>query len=188
MADRAIATGNSSEVISRYLQDAIAAESSFETQLRGFATEGDDEEVRMLFATHAEETKLQCHRLTVRLGEMGGSPSSAKSFMAHVFSLSAKTMQATHIPDERVVQNLIIAYSVENSECAMYEALASVAQAAGDTVTETLAREIQSEERQTADKIWRFIPSRAKVAFNAVTAGEVDPAVVTRAAENRILD
>ncbi len=32
----------STDVIKRYLEDAIAAEKSFETQLQGFAKEGDD--------------------------------------------------------------------------------------------------------------------------------------------------
>lgn len=178
---------NSSEVIRRYLEDAIAAEKSFETQLRGFATEGDDEEVRSAFATHAEETKLQYHRLTLRLEELGGSPSGVKSLLAHVFGLSPKAIQVTQTPDERVTQNLIAAFAVESSECAMYEALASVAQAAGDAQTERLARAIQSEERKSAEIFWRFIPSRAKIAFNVVTAGETDPSISTKATSNRVI-
>ncbi len=179
-------TESSSEVIRRYLEDAIAAEKAFETQLRGFATADDDEEVNLAFATHAEETKLQYNRLTARLQELGGSPSSAKSFVAHVFSLSPKTAQATHVADEQIVQNLIMGFAVENSERAMYEGLANVARAAGDTVTETLAREIQMEEEETANKLWRFIPSRAKIAFNVLTAGETDPSIETRAPDNRL--
>jgi ferritin-like metal-binding protein YciE len=80
-----------------------------------------------------------------------------------------------------------MAFTVENSEYAMYEALAAAAEAAGDTTTETLAREIQAEEKQTAEKIWRFIPSRAKIAFNLLTAAETDPAVNTKAADNRLI-
>jgi ferritin-like metal-binding protein YciE len=175
------------EVLRRYLEDAIAAEKSFETQLRGFATEGQDEEVQLAFANHAEETKLQYHRLTRRLEELGGTPSGAKSLLAHVFGLTPRAVQVTHAPDERVTQNLIAAFAVENSECAMYEALASVAGAAGDSATEKLAREIQAEERRTADKLWRFLPSRAKIAFNVVTAGETDPSISTRAADNRLV-
>ena len=40
-------------IVRRYLQDAIAAESSFETQLRSFAKEGDDVTVQELFRQHA---------------------------------------------------------------------------------------------------------------------------------------
>ena len=38
-----------SEIIKRYLVDAVAAEKSFESQLRTFAGEGDDTEVQGLF-------------------------------------------------------------------------------------------------------------------------------------------
>jgi ferritin-like metal-binding protein YciE len=92
-----------------------------------------------------------------------------------------------HTPEERTTQNLIIVFTVESSECAMYEALAAAAEAAGDTATETLAREIQVEERQTAEKIWRFIATRSKIAFNLLTATETDPSVNTRAADNRLI-
>ncbi|MBV9407024.1 MAG: hypothetical protein JO211_16870, partial [Acidobacteriaceae bacterium] len=57
---------NSSEVIRRYLQDAIAAASSFENQLRSFSSEGDDEEVRALFSLHAGQAHLQYKQLTDR--------------------------------------------------------------------------------------------------------------------------
>ncbi len=175
------------ELIKRYLEDAIAAERTFETQLRGFANEGDDEDVRTLFATHAEETRVQHQRLTARLEELGGSPSVAKSFLAHLFALTPKTAQLGHNPDERIAQNLMMAYSVESGEQAMYQALIAVADAAGDSFTSSLAREIQQQETSTAEKIWHLIPTRAKIAFNMLTAQEVDPAVVTRAVDDRIV-
>jgi len=40
----------------------------------------------------------------------------------------------------------------------MYEALAAVAEAAGDSITENLAKEIQKEEKAAAEKIWKMIP------------------------------
>jgi ferritin-like metal-binding protein YciE len=69
----------------------------------------------------------------------------------------------------------------------MYEALAAAAEAAGDNATEALAREIQAEEKQTANKIWRFIASRAKIAFNLLTVAETDPSVNTKTQDNRLL-
>lgn len=175
------------DVIRKYLQDAIAAEDSFESQLRSFSAVGDDAEVQAVFAIHANETAVQSKRLTVRLGELGGAPSAVKTVLAHLFSLTPRTAQLTHTPDERLVQNLIAAFAVETSECAMYEALAAVAQAKGDAITERLARDIQSEEQQTALKLWSFIPSRAKIAFNLLTAGELDPAVETKLPDDRLL-
>ncbi len=175
------------EVIQRYLQDAVAAESSFETQLWAFSREGDDAEVQDAFAAHARETEVQGKRLTERLKELGGSPSTAKGLLAHLFGVSPKAAQLTHTVEERLAQNLVIAYAVEASECAMYEALAGVARAAGDASTERLAREIQEEERRTAEKLWSFIPSRSKIAFNLLTAGEMDPSVDTKMADDRVI-
>jgi ferritin-like metal-binding protein YciE len=156
-------------LIRRYLEDAIAAEKSFETQLKGFANEGDDGEAKTLFSQHAEETRSQYERLTARLDALGGSTSTIKSFLAHIFGLSPKPAQIGHEAQERTTQNLIIAFSVENAECAMYEALATTALAAGDDITARLATEIQAEEKKTADKIWQLVSPSARYSFARVT-------------------
>ena len=161
-------------VIRRYLEDAIAAERSFETQLEAFSKEGDDTVAQALFRSHAIETKRQHERLTARLESLGGSPSGAKSLLAHLFGLSPKAAQIGHEKEERTAQNLMLAFAVENSELAMYEALATVAEAAGDTQTETLARAIQAEEKAAAEKIWKLLAGAAEQAFLRVTAGS-DP-------------
>jgi ferritin-like metal-binding protein YciE len=177
----------SSSLIRRYLEDAIAAERTFETRLRGFAEEGDDVEVHAAFLTHADETRLQHERLAARLEALGGATSSVKGFFEQLFALVPKFTQVGHSADERLVQNLVIAFAIEQSECAMYEALATVAVAAGDAGTEQLAREIQAQESAAAGKLWRFIPSRSKIAFNLLTAGEIDPAIETKAPDDRLL-
>lgn len=159
------------DIIKRYLEDAIAAEKSFETQLEGFSKEGDDTAAQSAFSQHAAETKRQYERLTARLEALGGSPSGAKSFLAHIFGLSPKAAQIGHEKEERTTQNLMMAYAVENSEIAMYEALASVAEAAGDTQTASLAREIQAEEKTTAAKVWKLLPNAAVQAYQRVTGG-----------------
>jgi ferritin-like metal-binding protein YciE len=156
----------STDVINRYLEDAIAAEKSFETQLQGFAKEGDNEAVKAAFHQHALETRRQYERLTARLESLGGSTSTAKSILAHLFNLSPKTAQIGHEKEERTTQNLIMAFAVENSELAMYQALISVAEAAGDTETAALAREIQAEEKRTADKVWSLLSPAALEAYH----------------------
>ena len=165
-----MARDSSVELIRSYLEDAIAAEKNFESQLRQFAGEGDDPVVRRLFAQHAEETRLQHERLTARLHDLGGSPSGIKSFLAHVFGMSPKAAQIGHDERERVTQNLIMAFAVENAEVAMYEAIATVCSAAGDRETEEIARTIQIQERQTADKVWSHIARAAQAAFLKIAA------------------
>lgn len=158
--------------IKAYLEDAIAAEKNFETQLRGMAKEGDNEQVHRMFTQHADETRTQYEMLTSRLERMGGSPSTLKSFLAHLFGLSPKTAQMGHDEADRVTQNLMMAYSVEQSEVAMYESLATVAQQAGDDQTVALAREIQAQEKATGDLVWSVIAPNARMAFEKLAQGE----------------
>jgi len=159
----------SADVIKRYLEDAIAAEKSFETQLQGFSKEGDNEAAKSLFQQHALETRNQYERLTARLEALGGSASTAKSLLAHIFGMSPKTAQVGHEKEERTTQNLMMAFAVENSECAMYESLATVADAAGDAETAALARSIQSQEKATAEKVWNLLSPAALDAFTRIT-------------------
>jgi ferritin-like metal-binding protein YciE len=156
-------------ILRRYLQDAIAAERNFETQLNNMSGEGSNVAARTLFAKHAEETQSQYQRLEARLNALGGSPSGFKTIMAHLFSMLPKSAQMGHDDSEIATQNLIIGYATENAEIAMYEALASIAAAAGDLQTEQLAREIQEEERHAAKMIWDFIANCAQESYGRIS-------------------
>ena len=175
------------DLIQTYLADAIAAEASIEAQLRDFASEGDDDEVKAVFAKHADDTLRHQQRLTGRISELGGSPSAGKNLLARLFSLTPRAAQLGHIQEERTVQNLIMAYTAARSQQAMYQALLSVAEASGDLPTTALAREIQAEETSTAEKLWHFLPTRSKIAYNMLTVQEIDPSVETRVADDRLL-
>jgi len=167
--------------IRRYLEDAIAAEKSFETQLEGFAKEASLPEVQRMFQQHARETRTQYELLTSRLEALGGSTSSIKSFFAHLFNSAPKMAQAGHDDEERTTQDLMMAFAVENAEVAMYEALFIAAETAGDNETATLARRIQAQEQETADKVWSVIASSARQAFQAVrTRDQADSVAMVR--------
>jgi ferritin-like metal-binding protein YciE len=171
------------EVIRRYLNDAIAAERAFESQLRSFANDAsDDQEIQLFFADHADETNAQIERLTARLAALASEEEAkSKTLAANLLSFAPKFVQAGHTAEERIVQNLIAAYCIEAGESAMYEALAQAAQLAGDSDTADLARQSQGQERRAAQSIFRFLPTRSKIALNLLTADEVDPAVQTKA-------
>jgi len=158
-------------IIGTYLEDAIAAEKSFETQLEGFSKEADDATVKSLFAQHALETKTQYEQLTARLEALGGSPSTLKSLLAHVFNFAPKVAQVGHDATDRLTQDLMMAYAVENAEVAMYESLAEVARIAGDNQTEELALAIQQQEKDTAAKVWAQIAPVARRALAALSPG-----------------
>lgn len=168
------------DVICRYLEDAIAAEKNFENTLRANAKEAEYPQVKALFEQHADETRMQHERLTARLQELGGKPSGVKSFLAHMFGMAPKMAQLGHDEAEKSTQDLVMAYSVEASEIAMYEALVAACEASGDMVTAQLARDIQSEERRTAEMIWTHLPTVAADSFAKVTG--MDGGMAQRAA------
>jgi ferritin-like metal-binding protein YciE len=167
-----MATEKALRFIKSHLEDAIAAEKSFETQLRGFAAEGSSDQIHALFSQHADETRNQHERLTRRLTELGGDPSEGKSFLAHAIGFAPKVAQLGHDTVDRVTQNLMMAYAVENCEIAMYESLIAVSEAAGDDDTVELARAIQEEEHKTAEKNWNLIAPWATTAFKKLAGAE----------------
>jgi hypothetical protein len=56
------------------------------------------------------------------------------------------------------------------AEMAMYESLATVAAAAGDPVTEQLARQLQAEEKDDYEKAWALLGPSARDSFSKVVA------------------
>ncbi len=179
---------SSTDLLRNYIEDAIAAEKNSEVRLRSFADDtSDDVEVRSLLLTHADETYVQRQRLTDRLESLGGKPPVLKDIVGEIFTWASRTATAKQLPEERIVQNLIAAFSIEQGECALYEALVQVARRAGDQQTETLALKIQAEENKTAERLWHLLPSRSKIAFNMLTVGEVDPSVETKTQDDQIL-
>ena len=153
------------DVLKVYLEDTIAAEKSFETQLLGFSKEAGNSTDQQLFQQHAQETKEQYLQLSSRLEQLGGSASTLKSMLAHAFNFAPKIAQLGHDEYERQTQNLMMAFAVENAEVAIYESLAEVCRIAGDAETEALALSIQEQERATADKVWKQIAPAVRCAM-----------------------
>ncbi len=156
------AGGQPMSIIGRYMQDAIAAEKSFESQLTVFAKEGNYEQAQTVFAEHSAETRRQRERLTHRLEQLGGSPSAVKGLLAQFFAFAPRAAQVGSDDRERVTQNLIMGFAVESSETAMYEVFAAVARVAEDSQTEQLVRNIQREERAAGEKVWKLIGPAAR--------------------------
>ncbi|HEX5430958.1 MAG TPA: DUF892 family protein [Bryobacteraceae bacterium] len=150
------------DIVIDYLDDAIAAEKNFETQLQEFAKNAQKWEICDVLERHAEETRLQHSLLAERLSALGGVPSGMSRFLSCIFNLRPRFAEATHSGGECQTQDLMLAYIFENSKVAMYEALAVAASAAGDAETEALARRIQERERQVAGKLWEFIAPAAR--------------------------
>lgn len=176
------------EVIAGYLKEAISAEKGFETELRASAKNGDDSEVQTSFERAASKCLRRIEILGSRLEALNGTYRDGKSLLAEVLAMAPKAAQIGHIPEERLAQNLIAGFSMGKSGRAMYQALRSAALSAGDERTAELAGELGEEQENTAQEFWHFIPSRSKIAFNVLTAGEVDPAIETRSPGDRLSD
>ncbi len=158
----------SQQVVLRYVQDCEAAERLFHHSLETFAHTGEQNQVKHLFEAAATKAKTQHQRLEQRLRELGGEPSGGKSMLAHFFGFGPTIAQLGHEPAEKNTQHLMISIAAASAEMAMYEALATVSKAAGDTKTEQLARELQLEEQDDYNKAWTTLGTSAAAAFEVV--------------------
>lgn len=156
------------QVLIRYLEDCEAAERNFTHALATFAVTGEQNEVKRLFEMASQKAKTQHERLEKRLRELGGEPSTAKSILAHVLTFSTATAQLGHEPAEKNTQNLMMCVAAAAAEMAMYESLATVAQLAGDSQTEQLAKQLQKEEREDYEQSWNLLRPSADAAFRTV--------------------
>jgi hypothetical protein len=127
--------------------------------------------------------------LTDRLDALGGSPSIAKSALAHFLGFTPAIAQIGHSASERNTQHLIMASAAAAGEMAMYEALSVAASEAGDEETEALARKLQKEEKEDYEDVWKLLSSSARRSFTKVaeqtrSKGEIswsDPQEAVRA-------
>jgi ferritin-like metal-binding protein YciE len=159
----------SQDVIVKYLQDCEAAERNFETLLGNFSEAGNQAQVKQTFSTLSAKAKSQHERLEARLKNLGSSPSTAKSALAHMLGLAPGVAQLGHEPEEKNSQHLMMTIAAAAAEMAMYESLATVAEDAGDHETLRLARQLQQEEREDYDIAWNLLPASARDAFVRAT-------------------
>lgn len=176
------------EVICEYLSDSISAERSLETQFRSCSKDGEDSEVQSYFETSAERAAGHTKMLESRLAALNGTEHRSSHWLADMLAMAPRAAQMGHIAEERITQNLIKGFSLTKSASAMYRALETAARVARDGQTAELASRLAGEEETAAEKFWHFVPSRSKIAYNVLTAGEIDPAVETRAPDDRVTE
>ena len=161
---------DSRERLLRYLNDCWAAEKALVDTLKEMAEDSNDPQVRTLFQEHSQITWQQEESLEARIRALGEEPSRGKGWVNSLMGKVADLFNAGHDEYDKTTQNLIQAYATENLEIAMYESLASYSDAIGDTETAALARQIQQQERQTAERLW---PHVQRCAARAVAATEI---------------
>lgn len=176
------------QLIAQYLSDAVSAERSFETQFRSFSKDGEDAEVQSYFESSANRAAAHTGALENRLAALKGTEGRSRHVLADLLGMAPKPAQMGHIAEERITHNLIKGFSLSKSACAMYRALESAARAGMDEQTAELASRLGTEEESAAEHFWHFLPSRSKITYNVLTAGEIDPAVETRAPDDRLTE
>lgn len=155
--------------IGRYMEDAIAVESSMITGLKDMMSEATDPQDAMLFQQHLTETERQKERLEALLHARGQHTNKLKDIVNKIGLAATDLLHAGKDSRDKATRNLIQAYAIENLEAAMYESLYAAATEAGDTEVANLAKEIQAEEEAAARKIF---PRIAPMARLAVMAGD----------------
>src|SRR5579875_1807323 len=171
---------SANERINRYIQDCIGAERNFEDALHTFGSTGVQPQVKALFDRAGDNARTQHERLTRLLESRGGTPSEAKSMLAHSLAFTPLTAQMGHSPAEKNTQHLIVCYGAAAAEQAMYESLIQAAEAAGEQEVVALARELQSEERKDAENVWPLIRPSARDAYNRMLADGREPVSIVR--------
>jgi hypothetical protein len=180
-------TENSSELLKNLLANAAAVERSGERRWREFAAAtGDDDEVRTLFEAGAYSAMLNAQRVWLRLEEMAAIETVGAQGVDDLLEAAPQIGQNTHCVEERLLYNLIFVSAEKAGQCALYKSLSAAAAVAGDVATAALAEEIEENDRQVLESVGRLVPSRSKIAFNMLTVSEVDPAVETKAKDDRI--
>jgi hypothetical protein len=159
---------------------------SYESRLRGFLSDTtDDLDLEAVFLSHADSARARADRLARRLAELPGADEHPA--FPSATDIPSTLTNANRIAEERAVQDLIIAVGIHRSECAMGETLAAIGAASRDEQTERLGQEMQSQASQSAERVFSLIRSRSKIAFNMLTPNELDPAVDTKMADNRVV-
>lgn len=151
------------ERLIRYLQDAHAAEVGIKKMLEGFIDDADEPEMQAAFREHIQMTDTQAARIEQRLRDLGEEPSGGKGFFNGLMAKVSELMHGAHDDYDKATQNLIKAYATEHLEVGMYESLAAYSEAIGDQTTAELAREIQQQEEQTAQRLFPMIQRCAVV-------------------------
>jgi hypothetical protein len=171
-ASNLVAAESEQNLIVSYLEDAIAAAHSFESQMKSFAKRAaqqpEAQAACALFTEHAKETREDFEQLTRRLQSLGAEPSVLKGFFAEVFNAAPKLAGIGHDPNEQLTQDLIALFAISNAQEAICRELQKVARAARDETTAALVVAIAQNKRVAAEKAWVEIEPAAQVSIGTM--------------------
>lgn len=157
------------EQLLRYLSDAHAAEVGGLALLKDLAESSSDADVRQVVTDHVTVTQSQIDRMESRILALGGDKSEGKSLLNTIIGKGSDLLNIFHSHEDKQMQDVIKAYSLEHFEVGMYTSLEAYADAIGDTETARLATSIIGEEQMAAERLGRLIPQVATSALKNTT-------------------
>jgi ferritin-like metal-binding protein YciE len=169
------------DTIVKYLQEAEAAERTFEDALASLSKTAEQAAVQDALANMSRKARTQQERLHARIEALGADSSTAKGALAHLLAFVPTVAQWAEAEDQKSTQALMITIACAAAESAMYEALATAAAAAGDGATEQLARQLQDEERQDYQQGALLLRQSAVEAFQHAMNANIPQAPTTHA-------
>ena len=147
--------------IIRYLTDAHAAEIGGLGSLKDIAAEANDPAVLAVVQEHATQTQSQADRIEARLNVLGAKPNAAKTTLNTLIGKGSDLLNAFHDQEDKLTQDVIKAYALENFEVGAYTSLHAYATAVGDHETAQLAQTIMGEEQLAGERLLRLVPQLA---------------------------
>ena len=178
---------DSKTLIRNHLDEAHAIEAALVTNLAAHITQTPDPEYRALLQRHLDETRGHLKAVEKRRDALGGSGRGviagtvglARDVIGQVLVLTKGPIDALRTPsaEERMLKNARDECATEAIEIAVYDALETVAKAAGDRVTAKLARDHRADEEKMLADLRATITTLAVAAYESRTGDNAKPQV-----------
>ena len=172
---------SSTEIITRYLYEAKAMESSLQAVLAGQLATTPGGSYRTRLERHLDETRRHERLVTERLEQLGAGPGAISKGIELAENVVGRTIAVGRLPldllrgvsgEEEVLKNARHACATEALEIATYRALEQIAVEAGDPQTAEIAREIRlQEEQMLRDVVDDIVPELATEVVDAEVTG-----------------
>jgi ferritin-like metal-binding protein YciE len=182
---------DSKTLILQYLDEAHAIEAALVTNLTAHSAQTTDDDYRALLERHLQETKDHLKAVEKRRDALGGSGRGvvagtvglARDVIGQALVLTKGPIDALRTPSqhERMLKNARDECATEAIEIAAYDALETVAKAAGDRVTAKLARDHRAQEERMLADLRAQIATLAVEAYEARTGESAKPQVKSAA-------
>lgn len=171
----------SNEVLSRRVNDAIDLSKILSMQLRSLSDHGDDDEVRDFLLQQSDASAGERDWLL----QFSGGEGHRRSGVELASQLPVSPFSERN-DEEKVLDGLIAAYAALTAKRAVFLGVREAAMNTGETTLAQSAMEAATSAAKASAEAWHFLPSRSKIAFNTLTAGEIDPAVETKVAARNV--